>query len=323
MVIGGLKMLKKFKLAPGQWQYFLEEKVILRQRIYVFVSIFLIFILMIFAFVERQSDPLSIRPTKLDSPINVGSGTASYQVQMLSAEYNPNSHVAQFKFSANTASSNSVFTGSELKFSGKTTQGDGEIKVIPTINNQWIVTITDLDKTFGAIQIQVSSNTPTLSTSTASIDSSSSSSYTSNVSNQKATFSVVQKSLKRNKDLKNQSAKQVTLDAVASEMKSNNQQISDYKKKIDDANKLINYDNDQINKLQQNTDSITQDEANRRNQTIQNLRLDITSTQNSLNSLNGKLSDAQQNDAVLKQKKNDVESGKFQFPEIQKASKIK
>lgn len=314
-------MLNKFKLAPGQWQYFLEEKVILRQRIYVFVSIFLIFILMIFAFVERQSDPLSIRPTKLDSPINVGSGTSSYQVQMLTAEYNPNSHVAQFKFSASTASSNSVFTGSELKFSGKTTQGDGEIKVIPTINNQWIVTITDLDKTFGAIQIQVSSNTPTLST--VSIDSSSSSSYKSNATNQKATFSVVQKSLKRNKSLKDQSAKQVTLDAVSSEMKNNNQQINDYKKKIDDANKLINYDNEQINKLQQNTDSITQDEANRRNQTIQNLRLDITSTQNSLNNLNGKLAESQQTNEVLKQKKNDVESGKFQFPEIQKASRIR
>jgi hypothetical protein len=316
-------MFKKFHLAPGQWQFFLEDKIILRQRLYAVVTFSLIAFLLIFAIVDRQGEPINIQPTKLNTPISVG-GDSSLQVQMTSAQYNPDAHVAVFKFSATGIANDSVLTGDELKFSGKTSQGDGEIKVIPTLNNQWVVIVTDLDKTFGAIQIQANSNMPQKITTAnnASSDFSSSSDSTTQTS-PKAIFSVIQKKISRNYHLKDQSAKQVTLSSIESEKKQNQQNIKSIQQQISSANQLINFDNQQIQKLQQNTDSITQDEANKRNVTVDNLRNEINSTNRSLTDLNQKLSDANQETSSLNQKKSDVESGKFKFPDIQKATKIK
>lgn len=302
-----LKRLLNFE--EGKWKFFLEEYTPLRQRIYVGLTILFVASLSIFAFNARQTDPLNMKNTELNTEQPIGRD--SMQVKMTKAVYSPKNHTAQFVFKGDGTGNDSALTGNEFKFLGKVVSGKGNLTVIPTINNQWVVLVSNLDTNFGGIQIVAESNIP----EKPNINS-------SNIENQKPVFSTSQKDLKKVINLNASSPKTITLNAVVEEEKSNENSISKTKNKINDTKKLIEYDKSQIYKLQENTDSLTSDEVKKRSNTIENLRNEISTSETSLTELKNKLSHLKDNTKQLKDKKIAIEKGDFKLPKVQETSKV-
>lgn len=81
-------------------------------------------------------------------------------IKLDDAKYNNQNQVLMLELSGQ--SNNQVLlTGDELKITGSLLgKAAGQYQLIPTTSNHWTVMITDLPKTWGAVQVQLRSTLP-------------------------------------------------------------------------------------------------------------------------------------------------------------------
>jgi len=292
----------KFKLpSSAEIEFWMQDGTIWRQRAYVIVYLSLMTILLVGAFIGRREEPVNITDSKLKTYQSVGDGTVN--VALISKAYNPSKHMMQLEFSAQGSNGLSTLTGNEVSFSGNVVRGNAAISVIPTINNHWTILVTGLQKDFGALEINAKSNIPVKPSLT----------NTQNT-NSKPKFSITQKHVRVDKKLVKQSIKSVALTAVKNEITKQEKSIKNLKKKISDGKKLIEFDNNQIQKLQQNADTLTNSEANDAADTIQNLNQEIAATNGTIDSSTTKIASKTKTISQLTDKQTAIKNGTFDFP---------
>jgi hypothetical protein len=291
-------------------EFFIEDGTIYRQRAYIIGFVIIISGLLFHAATGRQEEPLNVTEAKLNTYQSVGDGTVS--LALTSKVYDPQKDMIELEFKATSANGLTTLTGNEVDFTGSVAHGNAELNVIPTINNHWTILVTKLDQKFGALQIKAKSNIPTKPSIT-----------NQKVENNKPKFAMIQTHLKTDNHLKNKSVKVVALDAVSDEIDKQELGINSLKDKIKDGNKLIDFDQNQINKLQQNSDTLTNSEAKNAADTITNLNQEIDTTNQTIEVSNNKINSKTKTIARLKKKKVAIKNGSFDFPAKQQTGVLK
>ncbi|MDR3241738.1 MAG: hypothetical protein LBT37_06160 [Lactobacillaceae bacterium] len=292
----------KFKIpSSAEIAFWMEDGTIWRQRAYVIIYVLLMVSLLVGAMIGRREEPVNISDTKLQTYQAVGDGTVN--VALVSKSYNPSKHMMQLEFSAQSSNGLTTLTGNEVSFTGNVVRGNAEISVIPTINNHWTILVTGLQKDFGALEIKTKSNIPVKPSLTST-----------QVTNAKPEFAITQKHVRVDNKLVKQSIKSVALTAVKTEIVKQENSIKNLKKKISDGKKLITFDQNQIQKLQQNADTLTNSEANNAADTIRNLNQEIAATNGTIDTSNSKIASKIKTISQLTDKQTAIKNGSFDFP---------
>lgn len=290
-----MKLLKK-----GQLEFWLDEYKATRQRWAAVLYVLIISVLLINAFIGRQDEPMNIRDTKLNE--NQAVGLDGMQVKMTSKNYNEKQNIIEATLEATGSTDKEILTGDEIKITGNTIRGNAKLVVIPTINNQWTVVISDLDPKFGAVQLEVSSQIPA---------------KPGQLNDQKddkiALFSATQKHFDKTNHDEELTPKSAALKALEKGKKDIEKQLTEFEKQIEESKKLIEYDKEKIKKLQENTKTLTKAEANNTAETIQSLRSEITSTEDFIELTKHDIEVKQDELKKLNDKKLAIESEDFKF----------
>jgi hypothetical protein len=289
--------------------FFMEDGTIYRQRVYIILYVLLMSLLLLNAAVGRREEPSNISDTQLKSYQTVGDGSIS--LALVSKAYNPQKNILELEFKANGNNGLTTLTGNEIEFSGSVVRGKAMINIIPTINNHWTVLVTNLDPKFGALSIKVESNIPRKPTLNSS-----------KFENVKPTFTVTQAHTNTNSNLEVQSIKSVALTAVDSETMKQKKLIKTLENQISDGQKLIAFDQNQIKKLQQNSNTLTSSEAQKATETITNLNQEIELTDETTASAKSKINSKNKIIDQLNDKKNAIKNGSFKFPAKQQTGQI-
>lgn len=296
-------------LQKGQAAFLLDEYKVERQRVLVGAYLLLISILLIGAFIGRQDEPMNVKDTKLNETQQVGFN--SMMVKMTDKTYNEKQNFVEMTFEATGSKDKQILTGDELKITGKTIRGTADLVVIPTINNQWTIIISNLDEKFGAIELTVESLIPNKPGQP--VDK---------TQNKIAVFKATQKHMPKSDSTEQMTPKTVALSAVQKGIKNIDSEISELKKKNDDSEKLIAYNKEQIKKLQSNTKTMTTIEAQNTADTVVDLQNEIASTQDYIKSTKEDIkSKSAEKDKMLK-KEVAIKNDNFKFSEVSKTQKM-
>ncbi len=305
----------KDKIPTGsQIAFYVEYQTIIRQRIYVGLVVTSLLILLTGAWFGRRTEPINIANTKIGTAYPVGDGTT--QLKLTSSRYNPSKNLLEMDFKATDSTngaSSFTFTGSEIKFKGATSHGNARMETIPTINNQWTIVVSDLDKKFGAVEIETISMMPKNEDSaTGSADE-----------DRRPTFGTTQKHVKKDHKMSYSEPAALALSVVDHQIENSKKSIKGKEEKIEETQKAIDFENQQIDDLKKNLEHMTTNEADDAADTIGDLRDKITTNNELIEQTKNHLSNKEKEVKQLQQKKSDIESGTFDVPASTKSQTIK
>ncbi|WP_419154763.1 hypothetical protein [Weissella minor] len=303
------------KLPTGsQIAFYVEDQTVIRQRIYVGLVVISLLILLVGAWVGRRTEPVNIDNTKIGTAYPVGDG--STQLKLTNSHYNPSKKLLEIDFKAidsTNGASPFTFTGSEIQFKGKTSRGKAKMETIPTLDNQWTIVISDLDKKFGAVEIEAISKIPKSEGEVTGSDD----------EDRRPTFGTTQKHVKEDGSMTYSEPTEVALAVVDNQIRSDEKSIKAKNNKLDKTQQGINFENQQIDDLKKNLDHMTTNEADNAADTIGDLRDKISANNELIDQVKKEVSDKEKEVQQLHQKKSDIESGSFDVPEATKTQMIK
>lgn len=239
------------------------------QQIFVFTILALIVILFGHAKWVARTEPVNISPTKIGSEQSVGYNGSGMSVKLDSAQYNPKNNLVMLTISAK-ADNSVTLTGNELSIKGSVLSNvQGEYELVPTTNNHWTVLLTNLPKTWGAIQVSLKSELPEIMQSGTD-------------TNVPGRIRLVQSRIKTNTNISEQSAVKIIKLAVTDQINQATKSIENKQRQVKASQKVIDFNTKQISKLQSDDSLRNASEKKAAAQSVETLQNEIGQQEDSI-----------------------------------------
>ncbi|QYU56862.1 hypothetical protein K1728_06605 [Weissella confusa] len=256
-------------------RYWQENNHVQRQRWFVFTILGVVAILFIHAKYVARTEPVNVRATQIGSSQNIGYNANGMSIKLDDAKYNNQNQVLMLELSGQ--SNNQVLlTGDELKITGSLLgKAAGQYQLIPTTSNHWTVMITDLPKTWGAVQVQLRSTLPEPYQQGNS----------ANDKNREGRIRLVQSKVTIDHKIDEQSATKVVKQAVSEQIKATQKVIKHKRTAIAQNKKTIASDEQRITQLKSDAAMQNTSEQKAAEKSIETLQNDIAQREDDVKSL--------------------------------------